>query len=222
MANRWETSMNKEPVKGISGTSSNILEIMSKKLNDLVKYAYDLGATNVAVISTKKIIADNYLADLCKEPQCENFGLSKSCPPYVAGPSEFRKQLENFHQAIFFKIDVPSEILFSSERREIFQFLHQIAATIENEAIKKGYINAQAYAGGSCKKIFCRNHRECNVISHKGECRNPQHARPSMSGFGINVPKLFEAAGWTMSVVTHDTEATTSKMAHVCGLVLVF
>jgi predicted metal-binding protein len=214
--------LHKKPVEGISGTSPNIFEIMSKKLNDLVKYTYDLGATNVAVISTKKIIADNNLADLCKEPRCENFGLSKSCPPYVSGPSEFRKKLENFHQAIFFKIDVPSEILFSSERREIFQFLHQIAATIENEAIKKGHINSQAYAGGSCKKIFCHNHPECNVISDKGECRNPQYARPSMSGFGINVPKLFEAAGWTMSAVTHDTEATASKIAHVCGLVLVY
>jgi hypothetical protein len=42
-----------------------------------------------------------------------------------------------------------------------------------------------------------------------------------MSGFGINVSKLFEAAGWSMSIATKDTDATTTKMANVCGLVLV-
>jgi len=194
----------------------------SKKLNDLVQYAYELGATNVAIISTKMIMADTYFADLCKEPRCENYGMSKNCPPHISGPSEFKKQLGKFNQAIFFKIDVPSEILFSDERREIFQLLHQIAARIENEAIERGFIDSQAYAGGSCKTIFCHNHSECNVISKNGECRNPQYARPSMSGFGINVSKLFEAAGWSMSIATKDTDATTTKMTNVCGLVLIY
>jgi hypothetical protein len=48
-----------------------------------------------------------------------------------------------------------------------------------------------------------------------------QDARPSMSGFGINVAKLIETAGWTMSGVTHDTDSTTTKMANVYGLVLI-
>lgn len=216
------TYFKKVPAKESSGSPSNSLEIKSKKLNDLVQYAYEMGATRAAIVSAKKIIAEKYLADRCKEPRCENYGLSKSCPPYVSGPSEFRKQLEKFHQAIFFKIDIPYEILFSGERREIFQLLHQIAASIENEAIEKRYINSQAYAGGSCKKIFCHNHPECNVISENGECRNSRYARPSMSGFGINVSKLFDAAGWRMSGVIQGTNSTTTKMANVCGLVLVY
>lgn len=166
-------------------------------------------------------MADQYFADLCKEPGCEHYGLSKSCPPYVAGPSEFKKQLENFHQAVFFTIDVPSEILFSAERREVFRLLHETAAGIEREAVKKGYIHSQAYAGGSCKNIFCHDHLECNVIFKNGECRHPRYARPSVSGFGINVSKLFEAAGWRMSLADRSTEATTTQTPNVCGLVLV-
>jgi predicted metal-binding protein len=73
-----------------------------------------------------------------------------------------------------------------------------------------------------CRRFHGNFGAYTSIESDKGKCRNPQYARPSMSGFGINVPKLFEAAGWTMSAVTHDTEATTSKMAHVCGLVLVY
>jgi len=215
------TYFKKGVVNEFSGAPSNIMKIKNKTLNELVQYAYELGATDVAILSTRKIMADHYFADRCKEPRCENYGLSKSCPPYVSGPFEFRKQLENFRRAIFFKIDVPSEILFSGERREIFQLLHQTAAGIENEAVKRGYINSQAYAGGSCKKIFCYDHPECNVVSKNGECRHPQYARPSMSGFGINVSKLFEAAGWSMSLATRSTDATTTGTANVCGLVLV-
>ena len=191
------------------------------KIEDIIQKAYEFGATEVAIIPAKKIVVDYNLAERCKEPRCENYGLSKSCPPYVSGPTVFKNLLQTFQQAIFFKIDVPSEILYSGQRREIFELLHQVASGIEKEAIKIGYLNAQGYAGGSCKKIFCHNHPDCNVISRNGECRNPQYARPSMSGFGINVSKLFEAAGWTMSTINHGTDTMKTKMTFVCGLVLI-
>jgi predicted metal-binding protein len=205
----------------MSDMLSSPLNQKNAKIKELIQDAHKSGATDVVIVSTKDIVVDNNLADRCREPRCENYGLSKSCPPNVAGPSAFRKQLEKFSQAIFLKIDVPSETLYSSERREIFQLLHEIAAGIEQYAVKMGFANSQAYAGGSCKKIFCHNHLECLSLSEKGKCRNPQYARPSMSGFGINVAKLIATAGWTMSGVTHDTDSTTTKMANVYGLVLI-
>ncbi|MFO8084120.1 MAG: DUF2284 domain-containing protein [Desulfobacterales bacterium] len=195
---------------------------VSKELSDIVQKAYEFGATEAAIIATEKIIIDYNLAARCKEPRCENFGLSKSCPPFVSGPAVFKNLLQKFQQAIFFKIDVPSEILYSGERREVFELLHHVASGIEKEAIEMGYPNAQGYAGGSCKKIFCHEHLECLVISKKGNCRNPQYARPSMSGFGINVSKLFEAAGWKMSAANHNEDAAATKMTYVCGLVLIY
>jgi len=194
----------------------------NKKLRALIQDAQKSGASEAEIISTRDIIVDNHLADLCREPRCENYGLSKSCPPHVSGPSVFKKQLEKFNQAIFFKIDVPSEILYSSERREVFQLLHEIAAGIEKSAVKMGFASAQAYAGGSCKKIFCHDHGDCLALSEEGKCRNPQYARPSMSGFGIDVAKLFKTSGWTMNWITHDTDSPSTKMANVCGLVLIY
>ena len=194
----------------------------STKLKALIEYASKAGATAAAIISTADIVVEENLATMCQEPRCENYGLSKSCPPHVSGPSGFRKQLNNFTRAFVFKIDVPSEILLSNERYEIFQLLHEIAAGIEQSAVKMGFRNAQAYTGGSCKKIFCRDHAECAVLSGKGECRNPQYARPSMSGFGINVSRLMKTAGWTMSIAAHDNDPSGIKMGNVCGLVLIF
>jgi predicted metal-binding protein len=193
----------------------------SKKLNALIQDARKSGASEAKIISARDIVVDHHLADMCREPRCENYGLSKSCPPHVSGPFVFKQMLEKFNQAIFFKIDVPSEILYSNERREVFQLLHEVAADIETSAVKMGFVDARAYAGGSCKKIFCHDHAECLALSEKGKCRNPRHARPSMSGFGVNVAKLFKTAGWKMNWTARDADSTETPMANVCGLVLI-
>lgn len=187
----------------------------------LIECAWGSGATGAAVIGTADIVVDESLAERCREPRCENYGLAMSCPPHVAGPAAFRKLLESFRQAIFFKIDVPSDVLLSSESREVFQLLHEVASGIERAAVEMGCMEARAFAGGSCKEIFCPEHHECLALATEGKCRHPLYARPSMSGFGINVAKLFAAAGWEMNWVTHHPDSTSTKMANVCGLVLI-
>jgi predicted metal-binding protein len=122
---------------------------------------------------------------------------------------------------VIFKIDVPAEILLSSDCREVFRALHEIAADIEHAAVEMGYRNSRAYAGGSCKRLFCQDHTYCRVTKEGGECRNPHRARPSMSGFGINISKLMEAAGWTMYRITQNTSGEKVSMGTVCGLVLI-
>lgn len=191
------------------------------KFKEIIEEAYKLGASKASIISAKDISVDHSLADRCREPKCTNYGLSKSCPPHVAGPSSFKKNLENYDHAIFFKIDIPAEILYSSQNREIFQLLHQIAASIEKTAINNGFAEPQAYAGGSCKNIFCHEHSECQALSENGKCRHPEYARPSMSGFGIHVAKLFEACGWTGGRITDDPDSGKEKTESVCGLVLI-
>lgn len=193
----------------------------STKLGDLVRLARQLGASDAAVIPSSVISVEDELSKLCREPQCQNYGLAASCPPHVCGPSGFRKLLKEFELALVFKIDVPSRALFSNERKDIFGLLHEIAATIEQSAARMGYVNSKAYAGGSCKNIFCNDHPACRAIGEGGECRFPEKARPSMSGFGINVSKLMKAAGWTLERADRKAPAASDSTASVCGLVLV-
>jgi predicted metal-binding protein len=84
-----------------------------------------------------------------------------------------------------------------------------------------GYSNSKAFAGGSCKKLFCRDHLNCRVLVEGGECRNPHRARPSMSGFGINVSKLLQTAGWQMDKITRDTDPDDGPMGTVSGLIII-
>jgi predicted metal-binding protein len=133
----------------------------------------------------------------------------------------FTKRLQTYTRALFFKIDVTSDILFSSERREVFRLLHTTAAGVEQAALEMGFGRARAFAGGSCKELFCPEHRDCQALSDMAVCRNPGKARPSMSGFGIDVASLFRCAGWKMNWVFDANGRTKTKMANVCGLVLV-
>ena len=190
-------------------------------LKELIQLACRSGASGATAISTGDISVEDDLANLCRKPRCESYGLSSSCPPYVSGPSGFREWLKYFKHAIVIKIDVPLEILLSGEHRDIMKLLHEIAAGIEQAAVKTGYLSSKAFAGGSCKRIFCHEYGDCRVLSEGGECRNPRYARPSMSGFGINVSKLMQEAGWTMNRYIREADLDTVSTSPICGLILI-
>ncbi|MFZ5565326.1 MAG: DUF2284 domain-containing protein [Thermodesulfobacteriota bacterium] len=194
---------------------------MSGDLNQLIEHALAAGAHRAVVIPAGAIVVDGSLADKCRAPQCPNYGLSKNCPPHVAGPLWFRKEIESFRHGVLFTVDAPAETLFSDRRPEAFARLQKTAADIERAAVQMGFDRAQAYAGGSCKEVFCHRHADCPPLSKNGECRYPQYARPSMSGFGIDVAKLFESAGWTMRMAQPSADAAGTLIADICGLILV-
>ena len=189
--------------------------------DELIRLAVHLGASDAAAVSAGDITVEDGLAGLCLNPRCENYGLSTSCPPHVSGPDGFRKMLKNYEHAIVVKIDVPTEILLSNARLEIMELLHDIVVAVERSAAEAGCPEPKAFAGGGCKQLFCRDYADCNVVVNGGECRNPGRARPSMSGYGVNVAKLQETAGWKMHKITRDTDPAEVSMGTVCGLVLV-
>ena len=190
-------------------------------LEALVSLALTLGATHAAVIPAETIVVEDHLARLCRDPRCPNYGMSASCPPHVSGPSGFRHLLAGFRHAVVFKIEVPRGILLSSERREVFRLLHEVAADIEAAAKRRGHTGSRAFAGGACKGLFCPEEAGCRVVDEGGACRNPDRARPSMSGFGINVSKLMAAAGWPMNLADPEGGGDAADTGTVSGLVLV-
>ena len=187
-----------------------------KNINLLIKYALQIGATEAVDISINDIVIDEGLAEKCREPKCENYGLSKSCPPYVLKPAKFEQELKKFKRGFFIRIEIPKDVLFSSENKEIFRFLHETVANIENYAKYIGFYNAKGFAGGSCKQLFCYNYATCAVISDKSKCRFPQSARESMSGLGIDVSRILRKLGWDMDILKKDNNDT----ANVYGLIL--
>jgi predicted metal-binding protein len=197
-------------------------EISDQQLTHLIDTAKGLGASDAKRIFSSEITIEEHLASLCKNaPQCENFGLSSSCPPHVQGPSGFRKWQSKSTYSIVVKIDLPTEIMFSSERHGIMQLLHEIVANVEREAIEMGFNETRAFAGGSCKDLFCKDQDNCRVITGQGSCRNPDVARPSMSGFGIHVTKLVQSAGWPLTMTRQKEASDKQSLSWIAGLILI-
>ncbi len=195
------------------------------------------GAVDAVLIAASDIEIDAGLAKICHDPGCHNYGASPGCPPHVAGPAAFEAWLKDYDQALFIKIDVPMESLLSHEYRDIMRLLHEMVADIEEAAVKAGYPRARGFAGGSCKELFCSAYTDCNVLERKSDCRNPGCSRPSMSGFGIDVSKLKDLAGWGSSnhamlnnstaptgnseADNNDTGIMEMEMGAVYGLILI-
>ena len=186
----------------------------------LLAKALRLGATEVRLLSARELLVRDDLAARCCQPRCENYGRSIGCPPHVAGPQGFRELLAGYRQLLFFRIEVPGEVLYSSDNRELFQLLHEVTAGIEGEAIALGWRRARGFAGDSCKRLFCEEDLACQALFPGGSCRFPQLARPSMSGFGIDVGHLMRLAGWHQAMGKLAGDDRTGGTASVCGLVL--
>ena len=190
-------------------------------LDRLTRLALQMGATGAAVIESAQIVISDDLAALCDgEYTCPNYGLSASCPPHVPGPDVFRKwQAQSLH-SITVKIELPASILFSPERQEISRLLHQIVAAVEIESRSMGFKRSKAFAGGSCKPLFCPSHDQCQVTGSRLPCRHPDEARPSMSGFGIDVTRLMNISGWPLRKNIPEDTSDTETQGWMAGLIL--
>ena len=191
---------------------------MAEYPEELLEYAGQSGAS-ACFFPPSELVVEEKLATFCIEPRCPNYGLSASCPPHVQGPSEFRKWRDEAELGLALKIDVPAAILHSEERLEVMKLLHEVVAGSEQLAVKLHYPRSKGFAGGSCKQIFCKNESTCLYLSERNTCRNPHYARPSMSGFGVNVSSLMRLAGWDARALG-ETESAGESMSWVAGLVL--
>ncbi len=191
-----------------------------EKINSLLEFATHAGATKVKRLAPESVCVEDSLAAFCREPKCPHFGLAMSCPPHVSGPEGFRKLLKLCKHVIVFRIEIQSSSLHGEDRPLVMRLLHEITAAIETEAKKIGFTEAAGFAGGSCKPSFCQDQPNCRVIAEQGKCRHPEHARPSMSGFGVNVGELMKSAGWSANLFATNKGDQEEQLAWVAGLVL--
>jgi predicted metal-binding protein len=197
------------------------LNELKANLKHLKQEAIHFGATDSAVISSGDIHTDVDLAALCNgEYTCPNYGLAASCPPHVQGPEQFRKWQEKSRYSITVKIELPTSVMFSDGRKDVMKLLHQVVAGVEKKAIEFGFSQSKAFSGGSCKQLFCEENKTCCVVADKLPCRHIDEARPSMSGFGVDVIQLMNKSGWPV-VKAKQNKGGHEESSWLAGLVLI-
>lgn len=192
---------------------------VTERLQQIVQAALDNGASHATVVSPEDIFAKKQFAAFCEDPGCPNYGRSMSCPPHVSGPEGFRKKLGESQYAVAVRMEVDSASLLGDDRPQVFRLLQKMTAATELKAKSLGFKASEGFAGGSCKRSFCDTHESCRVLSGNGKCRFPQSARPSMSGYGVNVGKLMKAAGWGARFFSFRDDKE-EQMVWLAGLVL--
>lgn len=195
--------------------------VSKQQLEELIQEARRLGATSSASIFSSEIQVEDNLAALCNgEYTCPNYGLGASCPPHVGGPAAFRRWQAQSGYSITVKIELPTSVMFSDERKGVMQLLHQVVAGVEQKAVEAGFEKSKAFAGGSCKELFCNDEEECCVVAENKPCRHIEVARPSMSGFGIDATRLMLSSGWAAQKAEKPDSMDKDANSWVAGLIL--
>jgi predicted metal-binding protein len=189
-------------------------------MNQLRADAVDLGASDAKIIPSHLIPVEDDVLEMCKKPLCFGFGKSINCPPHTMKPKAFREFLQGYGHALVFKIDVSVEIMMSDKKEDAFRMIYDIGSALENLAIEHGCEQPKAYAAGSCKPVFCREHDVCQALKKKEACRYPDLARPSMEAVGMNVMKIMKAVGWDIKPIGEGSDPVEVKNVVLSGLVL--
>jgi predicted metal-binding protein len=197
---------------------------------DLEKYrqrAIELGATDAKIISTDVVLVDDRVRAKCLYPKCRHYGTNANCPPYAMDLDLVRKTVNGFQHAIFVKTEVPSETIAGPEARDKTLFVrsavknHEIVSRIEAEAFFDGYHLALAFAGGSCKRLFCPNN-ECTALLPGQPCSHPLRARASMEGVGMDVFTMAAKVGWDIYPIGASISPEEVPHGNRMGLVLIY
>ncbi len=187
---------------------------------DLVAEAFAAGVSRACLIPADQIRTRPDLAALCSPDSCHEYGLAPTCPPYVSGPPGFQRLQRRCNQALVIRQDVPEEDLLTERRVEVFRRLQDIAAALERTAVENGWPEAHAFAGGSCRRLFCSQEPDCAVLARNATCRHPAKARPSMSGFGVDLLALMTTCKWPATFLDSRQPADQANLSWVAALVL--
>jgi predicted metal-binding protein len=192
---------------------SNVLETLKQR-------AVGLGASDAKIIPTAMISIEDEVLEMCKKPLCDGFGKSINCPPHTMKPWEFREVIKHYEYALIFKLDIPQEVMLSEKQPEVFRKVYEIASKLEIQAFRVGLKQSLGFAAGSCRPVFCREHKMCQALKEKDGCRYPETARPSMEAVGMNVMKLVKNAGWEIQMINEQTEPDSVPNVVLSGLVI--
>ena len=187
-------------------------------IDTLIEKAIRLGASDAKRISTREIIVEPELVELCKPPRCKGYGQSANCPPHAMDPQGAQAMIHAHTWALLFKVDLPPIRLLSKDHHREFLRIFMTAGVLEQTARQLGLPSSYGLGAGSCKVVFCNN-RPCAKLEGK-PCLYPRLARPSLEAIGINVFKLASLVHWPIHRITRDSDPNEVPSAMLMGMVI--
>jgi predicted metal-binding protein len=162
--------------------TSKVGELSSKELVRLAKAK--TGVIEAKVISAAKVETAGWVRLKCQYG-CGGYGSCLTCPPYTPRPDQMRGVLDGYKRALLVHFGPGSKV-------------KKTILGLEREIFLRGAWKAFGLGAGSC--YLCK---KCVLMD--GQCRDPEHARPSIEACGIDVYTTAHNAGMHIEVVrTHE------------------
>ena len=198
---------------------------LKENLHKYCENVLTLGATQATIVSAGDIPVDRRITLKCQVPRCFGYGAGAHCPPNTLAPEELRDILKGFEWAVFFIMDVPSEVIVRDrktikERVDAYQKVYKMVSEIESQAFYDGHYHAFGFAAGSCRHTFCGQMDTCQAMEGK-KCRFSLVARPSMEAVGIDVYQMTARAGWDIYPIGSGAKPQTIPKGTLAGIVIV-
>jgi predicted metal-binding protein len=207
---------------------------------DIERYrrrAVELGATDAKMIPAQKVYVDPRVRMKCIVPKCTSYNTCAHCPPHSIGPEVIGPLVSAFKYALLVKREIPGDLVTgpgymdtdkngnpvpTKKLKELlgaYRLVSDIVTQIESDAFYDGHYHAVAFAGGSCRIIYC-NFQDCLLLQGK-ECRFPLRSRPSMEGSSIDVYRTVTEAGWDIYPIGVDCDPANVPCGSLVGIVLI-
>ncbi len=190
-----------------------------ERIGELLAFARSLGVADARLVPAGQVKVEDRFRSQCREPRCPNYGMSATCPPHSMTPGQFREHISHFSRVLAVKFDMPLEALQEARRKEAVLLLHETTAAIEHKAVTLGFKLARGYSSGGCKVTLCGDHADCAALQEGGQCRNPNTARPSLSGMGVNWHDLSKSLGWIMRKTEDGALNPAAETIMMAGLI---
>lgn len=159
-------------------------------IEELRKYALELGAYRAEILPTADIPADASFEKLCQSNACGNYGRNYTCPPDAGEIKDLMARICTYSRALVYQTVGTLEDSFD------FEGMLE-AGNRHNRMAQKLWDRADALGGGRLLHMGAGGCRLCPVCAKKTEepCRNPHRAMASLEAYGINVSLLAQRAG---------------------------
>ncbi len=179
---RWlrATGMGRVRIQDL-GTDSSVILASKEKLDheetDLDQWAYEArcaGLRQAVILPVQQIVTASWVRLKCR-CGCAVYGRNLQCPPRGMESLSTREMLESYSWSLLLEGSPPG--------REFHTKLLQL----ERKAFLAGFHKAFVFGAGPCPV--------CQACPEDGNCRQPDQARPSMEGSGIDVYTTARNAG---------------------------
>jgi predicted metal-binding protein len=149
-----------------------------KKYSHFLKRIVELGATEAKIIESSSVVTAEWVRLKCQYG-CGGYGTTYCCPPHTPRPEETRQVMDCYKKAILAH--------FGRNVR-----VTKTMVELEKEVFLAGYFKAFSFGAGPCSL--------CKSCPEEG-CKNPESARPSMEGCGIDVFSTARNNGYPIEVL---------------------